>query len=113
AGPLRPGQRRPDRRPRRVLRLPRTDSHRWGLPMNARQHSSTRARTVRGVATIATAALAGVALGSAGASLALWNDSVTFTGEISSGYEYFAAGPVGATVPATNGQASMSIGAAE
>lgn len=81
--------------------------------MNARQYASTRGRAVRATATIATAALAGVALGSAGASLALWSDSASFSGEISSGYEHFAAGHVDDTVAAVAGAASVSVGAAE
>ncbi len=46
----------------------------------------------RSVAVVAAAALVGGALGLGGASFALWEDEVQLTGQISSGYEYFAVG---------------------
>jgi len=76
--------------------------------MNA---SKTPWRSLRGGAIIGTAALAGIALGAGGASLALWSDGVTLSGEISSGYEHFAAGRAGDTAPATDGRAVASVDA--
>ncbi|HIZ36539.1 MAG TPA: hypothetical protein H9815_12235 [Candidatus Ruania gallistercoris] len=54
--------------------------------------SETTTSRARSVAVVATSALLGGALGIGGASFALWEDAVSFDGEISSGYEYFAAG---------------------
>ncbi|MGO1628675.1 MAG: hypothetical protein ACTHX2_07660 [Microbacterium sp.] len=81
--------------------------------MTARPDSSGHVRAVRHTAVIGTAVLTGVALGAGGASLALWNDAVTITGEISSGYEYFAAGPADSTQPAVGGAAVVAVGADE
>lgn len=70
-------------------------------------------RRVRTVAVVGTAALVGVALGTGGASLALWSDQEEFTGDISSGYEYFAAGHLDDPQPATSGSVVVTIGTDE
>lgn len=72
-----------------------------------------RSRRTRNTLVVSLAALLGVALGSGGASLALWSDAEVFSGSISSGYEYFAAGHIDDTDPAAGGVASVSIGAEE
>lgn len=81
--------------------------------MTPRLQIRSRGRAVRNAAVIGTAALAGLALGAGGVSLALWNDGVTFDGEIASGYEFFAAGRPGHTQPAENGTAVVTIGTSE
>lgn len=81
--------------------------------MNPRLQIRSRGHAIRNVAVIGTAAVAGLALGASGVSLALWNDGVTFDGEIASGYEFFAAGHPGHTQPAVNGTAIVTIGASE
>lgn len=48
----------------------------------------------RSIAAVAASALAGAALGAGGITAALWFDSAHAGGQISSGYEYFAAGIV-------------------
>lgn len=72
-----------------------------------------RSLRARNTLAISLAALLGAALGTGGASLALWNDEEVFSGSISTGYEYFAAGHVDETAPAVSGVASVSIGAEE
>lgn len=73
-----------------------------------------RTHVVRDTAVIGLAATIGLALGVGGVTAAYWNDEVSFAGEISSGYEYFAAGRVDATAPADSAHtASVTIGAAE
>lgn len=72
-----------------------------------------RSRRARSTLVVSLAALVGVALGSGGASLALWSDAEVFSGSVSSGYEYFAAGHVDDTAPATAGVASVIIGSQE
>ncbi|WP_147915468.1 hypothetical protein [Ruania zhangjianzhongii] len=54
--------------------------------------STNTTSRARSVAVVATSALLGGALGLGGASFALWEDAVSFDGQIASGYEYFAAG---------------------
>jgi predicted ribosomally synthesized peptide with SipW-like signal peptide len=73
-----------------------------------------RTHAVRDTAVIGIAATIGLALGVGGITAAYWSDEVGFTGEISSGYEYFAAGRVDATTPADSAHtATVTIGAAE
>lgn len=83
----------------------------------------------RSVAVVAAAAVLGGALGVGGASFALWQDATGFDGQISSGYEYFAAGrgaansstvPDGAmsaaseaAAPPTGHAASVTVGSAD
>lgn len=61
-------------------------------------------------AALAVGTLAG--LGGA-ASFALWSDDAHLSGSVASGYEFFAAGPVGAVTPAPTGTASVSVGASD
>ena len=74
---------------------------------------SREPRRIRTAAVVGTAGLLGIALGTGGASLALWSDQEEFSGEIASGYEYFAAGHLDNTQPAPSGSASTTIGAEE
>ena len=62
---------------------------------------------------LSVAAVLGILLGLGGGTLALWSDNASGTGEISSGYEYFAAGRVDDTQAAKDSKASVSLGAAE
>ncbi|KZE09936.1 SipW-dependent-type signal peptide-containing protein [Brevibacterium casei] len=62
---------------------------------------------------LSLAAVLGILLGIGGGTLALWSDNASGTGEISSGYEYFAAGRVDDTQAAKGKKASVSLGAAE
>ncbi|MBE8146195.1 hypothetical protein IOD13_05080 [Brevibacterium casei] len=62
---------------------------------------------------LSLAAVLGILLGIGGGTLALWSDNASGTGEISSGYEYFAAGRVDDTQAAKDKKASVSLGAAE
>lgn len=74
----------------------------------------TRAHAVRDTALIGLAATVGLALGAGGMTAAYWNDYVSFDGEISSGYEYFAAGRAGSPVAAGSAHTStVTVGAAE
>lgn len=72
-----------------------------------------RSRRARHTLVVSLAALVGVGLGTGGASLALWSDEEVFSGSISAGYEYFAAGHLDDTAPAASEVASVSIGAGE
>ena len=74
---------------------------------------SREPRRIRAAAVVGTAGLLGIALGTGGASLALWSDQEEFTGEIASGYEYFAAGHLDDTEAAPSGSVSTTIGAEE
>ncbi|HLT83410.1 MAG TPA: hypothetical protein VKZ83_04175 [Phototrophicaceae bacterium] len=67
-------------------------------------------RTTRHAVAVTLGALTGAALGIAGTSLALWSDTVTVTGRLSTGHEYFAVGAPGATVPAPTGSAPFTVG---
>lgn len=75
---------------------------------------------MRSAAVVGIAAVTGLALGLGGASLALWQDSVPFTGSIASGHEYFAAGLEGETTaasdpvaPPTGDSVTVSVGAVQ
>lgn len=81
--------------------------------MSARADHRTMPRAAGRVAVLGTATLAGLALGAGGASLALWNDSADVAGEISAGYEHFAAGPLDAAEPAVDGAAGVEVGTDE
>ncbi len=70
---------------------------------------SARPRRRTGV-TVAVSAVAGAVLGIGGTSLALWNDTVEVTGRIATGYEHFAVGTVGDTVPASGRTATVRLG---
>lgn len=78
----------------------------------------TGGQRMRSAAVLSVAAVAGLALGLGGASLALWQDAAPATGSVSSGHEYFAAGLAGATTPvsdpatpATGDSVAVSVGA--
>lgn len=74
---------------------------------------------MRSAGVVGVAGVAGIAMGLGATSLALWNDEATFTGTISSGYEYFAAGIEGETLtpasddgaPPTGNSVDVSVGA--
>src|SRR5699024_10823001 len=83
---LRPRQRRSDRGPGHVRRGPASDPRRRGIQLITKRR--------RSIAAVAASALAGAALGAGGITAALWFDSAHAGGQISSGYEYFAAGIV-------------------
>lgn len=70
-------------------------------------------RRLSGSAVFTGALAIGVALGLGGSSLALWSDAEGVTGEIESGYEYFAAGAPGSVVAAADGEASFTIDGTE
>src|SRR5699024_3261383 len=65
-----------------------------------------RPTRLRSAGVIGVAGIAGVAMGLGATSLALWNDDVTFTGSITSGYEYFAAGIAGTQLTTASGDAA-------
>lgn len=83
--------------------------------------TDSRPHRLRSAGVVGVAGVAGIALGLSATSLALWNDEVTFTGSISSGYEYFAAGPAGGTLtpasqqeaPPTGDSVTATVGATE
>ena len=54
--------------------------------------SDQKTSRMRSVTVVAASALLGGTLGIGGASFALWEDAVSFDGQIAAGYEYFAAG---------------------
>src|SRR5699024_9573763 len=80
-----------------------------------------RPTRLRSAGVIGVAGIAGVAMGLGATSLALWNDDVSFTGSISSGYEYFAAGLAGGdlttasseTAPPEGDSVTVTVGAEE
>ncbi len=72
--------------------------------------SATRRRTVL---TAAVAGLAGACLGIGGVSLALWSDRAELGGTVAAGYQSFAVGAPGATVPAPSGTAVHTVGPQE
>lgn len=73
----------------------------------------TTGRRLRNALILTVAAVLGILLGIGGGTLALWSDTASGSGTISSGYEYFAAGRVDATRAAKDKKASVSLGAAE
>src|SRR5699024_8917295 len=87
-------------------------------PAQDHAHRPTR---LRSAGVIGVAGVAGVAMGLGATSLALWNDDVSFTGSISSGYEYFAAGLAGGdlttasseTAPPEGDSVTVTVGAEE
>ena len=78
-----------------------------------RQRLRQRRQRRRSVAMLSTAAVAGMALGMGGSTLALWQDATDFSASARSGYEYFAAGAPGETQPATNGSIDFTVGSEE
>lgn len=86
-----------------------------------RHAAASSSGRMRSFSVVGVAAVAGIALGLGASSLALWKDSVSFDGQISSGYEYFAAGPEGGTItpasdegaPPTGNSVDVTIGAAQ
>src|SRR5690625_2441255 len=72
-----------------------------------------RTSRVRPVRVLAASAFLGAAFGLGGASLALWQDAVSFDGQIGSGYESFAAGLEGQTASATGHSVTVTVGAAQ
>lgn len=58
------------------------------------------------------AALVGGVVGVGGTSLALWRDSAELNGSVAAGYQHFAVGSPGATVPAPSGTARFTVGRA-
>lgn len=71
---------------------------------------STMKQHLTGSAAFTGAVVIGAALGIGGASLALWSDAEEVSGQIGSGYEYFAAGAPGTElIPAIDGQAGFEI----
>ncbi|PYF99684.1 SipW-cognate class signal peptide [Georgenia satyanarayanai] len=72
--------------------------------------TTTRHRTAL---TAAVAGVAGACLGVGGVSLALWSDSATLGGTVAAGYQSFAVGAPGATVPAPTGTAVRTVGPQE
>lgn len=64
----------------------------------------------RGALAVTVAALAGAAVGIGGSSLALWRDAAEVGGAVSTGYQYFAVGSPGSTVPAPSGTATVTVG---
>lgn len=69
--------------------------------------STTRRRRALAVASVAAV---GAVAGIGGTSLALWRDSVETTGAVATGYQSFAVGDPGATVPAPSGAAEFTVG---
>lgn len=70
-------------------------------------------RKLRNTGILSVAAALGILLGVGGGTLALWSDTAHGDGEISSGYEYFAAGRVENTRAAKDGSVKVGIGPAE
>lgn len=75
--------------------------------------TETRTSRVRPVLVLAASAFLGAAFGLGGASFALWQDAVSFDGQIGSGYESFAAGLEGQTASATGHSVTVTVGAAQ
>ncbi len=67
----------------------------------------------RTAAVLSAFAALGILIGAGGTSLALWSDTAHGDGEISSGYEHFAAGRVDDAQPANDGRVTVGIGPAD
>lgn len=65
---------------------------------------------MRATAIVSASAALGLLLGAGGTTWALWSDDASISGEIGTGYEYFAAGLAGATTAAVDHEATVTIG---
>lgn len=79
--------------------------------MSPRMPRTTSAGSLRNSTIVGLAAVIGLALGTGGVSLALWNDGALLQGQAHSGYETFAAGHAAGTMTAANdGSVRIAIG---